>query len=203
MPSNRGTRHKPKWVGHAEYKGRKKWVGTHDNMEDYRNAERQCLEELRVEGDDPARRAAPTVLEFAGATIHDDDRITMTWPARPVSKATPATKIPTALHGPLSSAVGRQRIPADPTTRWRRKLARTRQATGGLSRRGHDSLPAAPLVRVSTPPSAPAQPSRASGAIVPDALDRRCQVVERHRVGVLAHPGDTHALVGAFPHLPR
>lgn len=80
MPSNRGTRHKPKWVGHAEYKGRKKWVGTHDNIEDYRNAERQCLEELRVEVDDPARCAAPTVLEFAGATIHDDDRITMTWP---------------------------------------------------------------------------------------------------------------------------
>lgn len=80
MPSNRGTRHKPKWVGHAEYKGRKTWVGTHDNIEDYRNAEQRCLEELRAEVDDPARRAAPTVLEFAGATIHDDGRITMTWP---------------------------------------------------------------------------------------------------------------------------
>ena len=80
MPSNRGTRHKPKWVGHVEYKGRKKWVGTHDNMEDYRKAERRCLDELRAEVDNPQRRAAPTVLEFAGATIHDADRITMTWP---------------------------------------------------------------------------------------------------------------------------
>ena len=28
MPFNRGTRHKPKWVGHVKYKGRKKWVGS-------------------------------------------------------------------------------------------------------------------------------------------------------------------------------
>ncbi len=80
MPQNRGTRHKPKWVGHAEYKGRKKWVGTHDNMEDYRKAERRCLEELQAEVDNPSLRTVPTVLEFAGATIHDDGRITMTWP---------------------------------------------------------------------------------------------------------------------------
>lgn len=82
MPSNRGTRHNPKWVGHAEYKGRKKWVGTHDNMEDYREAERRCLAELREEVDNPSKRrlTAPTVIEFAGATIHENGRITMTWP---------------------------------------------------------------------------------------------------------------------------
>ena len=31
---NRGSRHKPKWSGFAKYKGRRKWIGTHDNMEE-------------------------------------------------------------------------------------------------------------------------------------------------------------------------
>ncbi len=77
---NRGSRHKPKWAGHAEYKGRKKWVGTHASMEAYRKAEERCLAELREEVDNPTQREAPTVLEFAGATIHENGRITMTWP---------------------------------------------------------------------------------------------------------------------------
>ncbi|MGD1056208.1 MAG: tyrosine-type recombinase/integrase [Solirubrobacteraceae bacterium] len=80
MPFNRGSRHKPKWVGHVKYKGRKKWVGSHDNMEDYRKAEERCLAELREEVDNGPRRLAPTVAEFAGATFHENGRITMTWP---------------------------------------------------------------------------------------------------------------------------
>jgi hypothetical protein len=65
MPFNRGTRHKPKWVGHVKYNGRKKWVGSHYNMEDYRKAEERCLAELREEVDNPPRRVTPTVLKFA------------------------------------------------------------------------------------------------------------------------------------------
>jgi len=80
MPFNRGSRHKPKWVGHVKYKGHKKWVGSHDNMEDYRKAEERCLAELREEVDNGPRRLAPTVAEFAGATFHENGRITMTWP---------------------------------------------------------------------------------------------------------------------------
>jgi hypothetical protein len=34
MPRNLGTRHKPKWSGKVEYKGRQKWVGTYDSLED-------------------------------------------------------------------------------------------------------------------------------------------------------------------------
>jgi integrase len=80
MPYNRGSRHKPKWAGHAEYKGRKKWVGTFDSKEEYREARQRCLAELREEVENPGKQKVPTVLEFAGATIHEDGRITMTWP---------------------------------------------------------------------------------------------------------------------------
>jgi integrase len=80
MPHNRGTRHRPKWVGHVYYKGRKRWVGSHPSMEAYQAAEERCLAELREKVDSPGRREIPTVLEFAGAEIHDDGRITMTWP---------------------------------------------------------------------------------------------------------------------------
>lgn len=80
MPHNRGSRHKPKYSGYAKYKGRKKWVGTYDSMEEYRDAKERCLQELREEDANPSRRRAPTVLEFAGATIHDNGRITMSWP---------------------------------------------------------------------------------------------------------------------------
>jgi integrase len=81
MPYNRGTRHRPKWAGHVEYKGRKKWVGTHDTVEAYREAEERCLAELRREVDQAGAQKVPTVLEFAEATIDEDTgRITMTWP---------------------------------------------------------------------------------------------------------------------------
>jgi integrase len=80
MPHNRGTRHKPKWAGHVEYKGHQKWVGTHASIKEYREAEKRCLAELREEVDHPGRREVPTAIEFAGAVIHEDGRITMTWP---------------------------------------------------------------------------------------------------------------------------
>lgn len=80
MPHNRGTRHKPKWVGHVAYKGHQKWVGTHASLEEYRAAEQRCLAELREEVDHPGQREVPTVIEFAGAMIQEDGRITMTWP---------------------------------------------------------------------------------------------------------------------------
>lgn len=80
MPHNRGTRHKPKYVGLVSYKGHTKWVGTHSSMAVYRIAESEQMEELRAEVDLAERRRAPTVLEFAGAVIHENGRITMTWP---------------------------------------------------------------------------------------------------------------------------
>jgi hypothetical protein len=80
MPVNRGSRHKPKWSGFAKYKGHRKWVGTYETIEEFREAKKRCLAELREEVANPSRRATPTVLEFAGATIHENGRITMTWP---------------------------------------------------------------------------------------------------------------------------
>jgi len=80
MPHNRGTRHKPKWVGQVKYKGRQKWVGTHTSLGEYREAEQRCLAELRDEVDHPGQREVPSVIEFAGAVIQEDGRITMTWP---------------------------------------------------------------------------------------------------------------------------
>lgn len=49
-------------------------------MAAYKEAEHERLTELREEVDCAERRQPPTVLEFAGAVIHADDRITMTWP---------------------------------------------------------------------------------------------------------------------------
>jgi integrase len=81
MPLNRGTRRDPRYCGYVKYRGRKKWVGTHDSLDAFKEAKERCRAELRVEIDNPsARRGVPTVGEFAGATIHDNGRITMTWP---------------------------------------------------------------------------------------------------------------------------
>jgi integrase len=80
MPHNRGTRHKPKYVGLVSYKGRTKWVGTCSSIAEYRAAEQQRLAELREEVENPGKQKIPTVLEFAEATIHEDGRITMIWP---------------------------------------------------------------------------------------------------------------------------
>ncbi len=79
MPHNRGTRHKPKWVGVVSYKGHRKWVSA-SSMDEYTAAEAKILAELREQVDNPAQRNVPTVVEFADAVIHDDGRITMTWP---------------------------------------------------------------------------------------------------------------------------
>lgn len=80
MPHNRGSRHKPRWVGHVSYKNRKKWVGSHPTLEAYKAAEELALAELKDEVDNPSRRRVPTVLEFAGASISESGRVTMTWP---------------------------------------------------------------------------------------------------------------------------
>jgi hypothetical protein len=80
VPHNRGTRHKPKYVGMASYKGHTKWVGTHSTLAAYKAAERQRLAELREEVDGASRWRAPTVMKFAGAVIEADGRIVMRWP---------------------------------------------------------------------------------------------------------------------------
>jgi integrase len=80
MPRNNGTRHKPKWQGKVEYKGHQKWVGTYESLEDYNRAKERCLNELRDEVDHGSKQRVPTVLEFSGAIIHDNGRVTMTWP---------------------------------------------------------------------------------------------------------------------------
>jgi integrase len=81
MPHNRGTKHKPEWVGQVGYKGRKKWVGSYTTMEGYKKAATERRAELREEVENPGRRQTPTVLQFAGAKIDNKTgRVTMTWP---------------------------------------------------------------------------------------------------------------------------
>jgi hypothetical protein len=80
MPTNRGTRHNPKYCGQASYKGHKKWVGTFKTADAYNRAYEEKLAELREEVDGKGRRDVPTVTEFAEATIRDDGRVEMVWP---------------------------------------------------------------------------------------------------------------------------
>jgi integrase len=80
MPHNRGTRHKPCYAGVVSYKGHTKWVGTHPSIAAYKKAEFQRLAELREEVDRTESRRPPTVLELAGAVLHENGRITMIWP---------------------------------------------------------------------------------------------------------------------------
>jgi hypothetical protein len=80
MPRNLGTRHKPKWSGKVEIQGTPE-VGRHiRQLGGHNKAKERCLNELRDEVDRGSKQRVPTVLEFAGATIHDNGRITMTWP---------------------------------------------------------------------------------------------------------------------------
>jgi len=67
-------------VGLVFYKGHTKWVGTHPSIAAYKQAEHERLIELREEVDLIEGRRIPTVMEFAGAVIHENDMITMTWP---------------------------------------------------------------------------------------------------------------------------
>jgi integrase len=80
IPHNRGTRRKPRYVGLVSYKGHTKWVGTHASIAAYKQAEHERLIELREEVDLAECRRIPTVTEFAGAVVHPNGRITMTWP---------------------------------------------------------------------------------------------------------------------------
>ncbi len=78
---NRGTRHRPSWSGRVSYKGRKRWVGTFDGLEEYKAASKETLAQLREEVERGWRAPTPTVLEFAGASIDPaSGRIDMTWP---------------------------------------------------------------------------------------------------------------------------
>ncbi|HUB73471.1 MAG TPA: tyrosine-type recombinase/integrase [Solirubrobacteraceae bacterium] len=82
MPLNRGTRNKPRYCGYAKYRGRKKWIGTFETLEEYNLEKARCLAELQEEVNNPhsQRNGSITVAKFAGASFHDNGRITMTWP---------------------------------------------------------------------------------------------------------------------------
>ncbi len=80
MPHNRGTRRKPRYVGLVSYKGHTRWVGTYPSIAAYKRAERERLIELREEVDFAEGGRVPTVMEFAGAVIHANGRVTMSWP---------------------------------------------------------------------------------------------------------------------------
>jgi hypothetical protein len=80
MPHNRGTRRKPRYVGLVSYKGHTRWVGTHLSVAAYRQAEQERLIELREDVELAEGRRVPTVMEFAGAVIHQNGNITMSWP---------------------------------------------------------------------------------------------------------------------------
>jgi integrase len=80
MPHNRGTRRNPRYVGVVFYKGHTRWVGTHQSIAAYRHAAFERLVELREEIDLAEGRRVPTVIEFAGALIDANGRITMVWP---------------------------------------------------------------------------------------------------------------------------
>ena len=80
MPHNRGTRRKPRYVGLVSYKGHIRWVGTHPSIAAYKQAEHERLIELREEVDLAEGHRTPTVMEFAGAVVYPNGRITMSWP---------------------------------------------------------------------------------------------------------------------------
>lgn len=80
MPHNRGTRRKPNWVGVASYKGKRKWVSGCTNVAEYEEAVEKARAELREKIEKPDAKPVPTCLEFAGATVEPDGRMTMTWP---------------------------------------------------------------------------------------------------------------------------
>ena len=80
MPHNRGTRRNPRYVGLVSYKGHTRWVGTHPSVAAYKQAEYERLIELREAVDLAEGRRVPTVMEFAGAVVYQNGRITMSWP---------------------------------------------------------------------------------------------------------------------------
>jgi integrase len=80
MPCNRGTRRKPDWAGYVSYKGKRKWVGGCKTVAEYEQAAEKARAQLRAQIEKPDARPVPTCLEFAGAVIHPNGRITMSWP---------------------------------------------------------------------------------------------------------------------------
>ena len=80
MPHNRGTRRKPNFVGVASYKGRRKWVSGCASVAEYNAAAERARAELREQVENPDAKQAPTCLEFAGAVIGEDGRVSMIWP---------------------------------------------------------------------------------------------------------------------------
>ena len=60
--------------------GHTRWVGTHPSIAVYKQAEYERLIELREDVDLAEGRRVPTVMEFAGAVIHENGKITMSWP---------------------------------------------------------------------------------------------------------------------------
>ena len=80
MPHNRGTRRKPNWAGYASYKGRRKWVSGCTSVAEYEQAVAKARAGLRAQLEKPDVKPVPSCLEFAGAVIHPNGRITMSWP---------------------------------------------------------------------------------------------------------------------------
>jgi hypothetical protein len=84
-----------RYVGLVSYKGHTKWVGTHPSVAAYKQAEQERLIELRGEVDLAEGLRVPTVMEFAGAVIHENGKITMTWPeGQRALKETDAARAP-------------------------------------------------------------------------------------------------------------
>jgi hypothetical protein len=80
MPHNRGTRRNPNFVGVASYKGQRKWVSGCATVAEYNEVIERARDELREENEKPDVGHVPTCLEFAGAVIGENGRITMSWP---------------------------------------------------------------------------------------------------------------------------
>lgn len=85
-PTNRGTRRKPDFCAYVFYKGSRKWVGGCKSVDEFEGAADRALEQLREAVEGPGGRPMPTVAEFAGATFHENGRLTMVWPDRQPSR---------------------------------------------------------------------------------------------------------------------
>jgi integrase len=64
----------PKYGVKIKVNGKPQWIGTYGSYREAKDAQNKALVKPRRSG------RVPTVLEFAGAEIHDSGKITMTWP---------------------------------------------------------------------------------------------------------------------------
>jgi integrase len=85
-PHNRGTRRKPNYCGPVSYKGHRRFVSGCKSVEEFNEKADVVLERLREEVDGPGGRSMPTVAEFAGATFHENGRVSMVWPDGQLSR---------------------------------------------------------------------------------------------------------------------